>query len=286
MIRAKRAFKFISFLILLVIILSRIPLSAPQEELPSGRQDLEFLEQKLFELVNGERQKRGLPRVSFLRDLSQLAREHSRDMASRGRISHASSDGKSYMERLVDARFYFIAIGENVAFSNKFEPERIHEGLMDSSGHRENILDPAFDQVGIGAVLNKDEGYYVTQDFRRAPVLRDARQVIREIKRDINDLRRRSRLPSLYSSSEADEYALQCSKNMIESKPPPPMPDQFRAVQYHFITSPALDGIQSIYGDKVLEVRFNAVGLGVTFARNEQYPGGCYFIALLLFPGI
>ncbi len=64
------------------------------------------------------------------------------------------------------------------------------------------------------------------------------------------------------------------------------MPDQFRAVQYHFITSPALEGIQKIYADKVIEVRFNAVGLGVTFARNEQYPGGCYFIALLLFPEI
>jgi uncharacterized protein YkwD len=284
--RVKRASRFFSFLFLLVLLLIKIPLSMPQEELPSGKKDLEFLEHKLFELTNRERQKRGLPRVWFSRDLSQLAREHSHDMATNGRISHASSDGRSYMERLVAAKFYFIAIGENVAFSNKFEPELIHEGLMDSSGHRENILDPAFDQVGIGAVLYEDKGYYVTQDFRRAPVLRDARQVEREIKRDINELRRRSRLPSLYSSFDADKYALQCSKNMIEKKPPPPMPNQFRAVQYHFITSPALEGIQSIYADKVIEVRFNAVGLGVTFARNTQYPGGCYFIALLLFPGI
>jgi uncharacterized protein YkwD len=284
--RAKRTFRILSFIFLLVVLLIKIPLSTPQEELPSGKKDLEYLEQRLFELTNIERQRRGLRRVSLSRDLSQLAREHSRDMATNGRISHSSSDGRSYMDRLLDARFYFIAIGENVAFSNKFEPERIHEGLMESSGHRENILDPAFDQVGIGAVLNQDKGYYVTQDFRRAPVLRDTRQVEREIKRDINDLRRRSRLPSLYSSSDADKYALQCSKNMVEEKPPPPMPEQFRAVQYHFITSPALERIQSIYADKVIEVRFNAVGLGITFARNEQYPGGCYFIALLLFPGI
>ena len=284
--RVKRAFRIFSFLFLLALLLIKIPLPAPQEELPSGKKDLEFLEQRLFELANRERQRRGLRKVSLSRDLSQLAREHSRDMATNGRISHSSSDGRSYMDRLVDARFYFIAIGENVAFSNQFEPERIHEGLMDSSGHRKNILDPAFDEVGIGAVLNPDKGYYVTQDFRRAPLLRDTRQVEREIKRDINDLRRRNRLPSLYSSSDADEYALQCSKSMVEEKPPPPMPDQFRAVQYHFITSPALEGIRSIYADKVTEVRFNAVGLGVTFARNGKYPGGCYFIALLLFPGL
>ncbi len=284
--RVKRASRIFSFLFLLVFLLIKIPLSTPQEELPSEKKDLEFLEQRLFELTNRERQRRDLRRVSFSRDLSQLAREHSRDMATNGRISHSSTDGRSYMDRLVDARFYFIAIGENVAFSSKFEPEGIHEGLMESPGHKENILDPAFDEVGIGAVLNKDKGYFVTQDFRRAPVLRDARQVEREIKRDINELRRRSRLPSLYSSSDADKYALECSKNMIEKKAPPPMPDQFRAVQYHFITSPALEGIQKIYADKVIEVRFNAVGLGVTFARNEQYPGGCYFIALLLFPEI
>jgi len=85
--------------------------------------------------------------------------------------------------------------------------------------------------------------------------------------------------------TEADEYALECSQNMEKDRPPPPMPDQFRAIQYYFIRSPALDGIQSFYRDKVLEMRYLAAGLGITFTRNEKYPGGCYFITLLLLPG-
>lgn len=285
MIKAKRAGLFLSFLFLLSILTARIPLCAPQEDLPSGRKDLDGLEYRLFELVNEERIQRGLPAVSFAPDLSGLAREHSRDMASRGRISHASTDGKSYMERLVEAGFYFVAIGENVAFSNAFQPELIHQKLMNSGGHRKNILDPAFDQVGIGAVVDTDRGYFITQDFRKSPVLRNTREVKRQIQRDINEMRRRSRMPSLNFLLDADEYAAQCSQNMVKDSPPPPMPRQFQAIQYHFVTSPALEGIVSYLGDKILEWRYEKAGLGVTFARNEKYPGGCYFIALLLMPG-
>lgn len=285
MISMKRAVQFVSFFFLLVFLSPRISICSPQEELPSREKDLYFLERTLFELINEERQKHGLHLVGYSPDLSQLARKHSQDMASRGRISHASSNGKSYMERLVDEGFYFIAIGENVAFSNAFQPELIHKKLMESPGHRKNILDPNFDQAGIGAVVKKNKGYFVTQDFRRAPVRRNIRELKTEIQRDINSLRRKNRFPPLDFFSEANEYALKCSQNMEKDRPPPPMPDQFRAIQYYFIRSPALDGIQSFYRDKVLEMRYLTAGLGITFARNEKYPGGCYFITLLLLPG-
>jgi hypothetical protein len=205
-------------------------------------------------------------------------------MASRGRISHSSTDGRSYMERLVEEGFYFIAIGENVALSPGYMPERIHQALMKSQGHRENILDPKFDQVGIGAVLKKNKGYFVTQDFRRAPVLRDEEVVKREIQRDMNSIRRTNSLLPIHFFPEADEYAHRCSLNMIKDLRPPPLPREFGNTQYHFITSPALEGAQSIYKDKILDEIYETAGLGVAFGRNAKYPGGSYFITLLLFP--
>jgi uncharacterized protein YkwD len=281
----KRAAKsLVLFFLTLVLFAGTLLCSQQNRELPSRRQDLFSLEKKLIELINEERQKNGLHVVSFSPDLSHLARTHSQDMASRGRISHSSSDGRSYMERLVEEGFYFVAIGENVAFSPGYMPELIHQELMKSPGHRKNILDPKFDQVGIGAVVKKNKGYYVTQDFRKAPVLKDEKVVKREIQRDMNALRRINSLVPLNFDPEADDYARRCSLNTIKKLRPPPLPRHFGNTQYHFISSPALEGAQAIYKDKILDENYETAGLGVAFGRNAKYPGGCYFITLLLFP--
>ena len=281
----KRAAKSRILFFLLIALFPGTLICSPQNiELPSRKQDLFSLERKLFEMINEERQKQGLQVVSFSPDLSHLARTHSQDMASRGEISHSSTDGRSYMERLVEEEFYFIAIGENVAFSNGYMPELIHQKLMESQGHRENILDPSFDQVGIGAVLKKNKGYFITQDFRKSPVLKDEKVVKREIQRDMNALRRTNSLLPLNFFPEADEYAHRCSLNMIKDLRPPPLPRQFGDTQYHFITSPTLEGAQRIYKNRILDENYETAGLGVAFGRNSKYPGGCYFITLLLFP--
>jgi len=285
MILVKRIVKLASIFFFVAALSPRNLVCSPQNlDLPSGKEDLLSLERKLFELINEERQNRGLPVLSFSPALSQLARAHSKDMASRGRISHSSTDGRSYQDRIVNEEYYFIALGENVAFSNGFQPGLIHKKLMQSPGHRENILDPNFDEVGIGAVVKKNKGYFITQDFRRSPVLRDEMEVQREIQRDINDLRRKNFFVPLSFLPDANHYARRCSLNMIEGRRPPPLPRHFGNTQYHFITSPALEDIQPIYKDKILDEIYETAGLGVTFGRNTKYPGGSYFITLLLFP--
>ncbi len=285
MIRVKRAVQIASIFFFVAALFPRSLICSPQSlDLPSRKEDLLSLERKLFELINEERQNRDLPLLSFSQDLSQLARAHSKDMASRGGISHSSTDGRSYRDRVVNEGYYFIALGENVAFSNGFQPGLIHKKLMKSPGHRENILDPNFDEVGIGAVVKKNKGYFITQDFRRSPVLRDENEVQREIQRDINNLRQKNFLVPLGFLPDADHYARRCSLNMIEGRRPPPLPRHFGNTQYHFITSPALEDIQPIYKDKILDEIYETAGLGVAFGRNTKYPGGSYFITLLLFP--
>jgi uncharacterized protein YkwD len=285
MILVKRAAQLASIILFVISLSPGSLVCLPQNlDLPSGKKDLLSLERKLFELINEERQNLGLPVLSFSPELSQLARAHSRDMASRGRISHSSTDGRSYQDRIVNEGYYFIALGENVAFSNGFQPGLIHKKLMESPGHRENILDPSFDEVGIGAVVKKNKGYFITQDFRRSPVLKDETEVQREIQGDINDLRQKNFLVPLSFLPDADVYARRCALNMIEGRRPPPLPSHFGNTQYHFITSPALEDIQPIYKDKILDEIYETSGLGVAFGRNIKYPGGSYFITLLLFP--
>lgn len=284
MVLAKRTLKIIFLCFLLASFFSITLESLPQEELPSSREALYSLEKTLFELVNQERQKRGLHAVRFSADLSRLARSHSQDMASREELTHSSSDGKSYLERLIEADFHFIAIGENVAYSNTYQPELIHKGLMDSPGHRENILTPGFDEVGISAFLRKGSGYYITQDFIRAPLGKGEGEVRKDIQDNMNRLRCENNIVPLLFLPEADAYAYKCSQNSEKGSPPPPLPQRFGSTRYHFITSSSLEDIESIYAKCILDRKYEKAGLGVSYNRNEKFPGGTYFITILLFP--
>jgi uncharacterized protein YkwD len=256
-----------------------------QEKEPSiQKKDASTIEQDLFKLVNRERGKLDLPPLRLSLPLSIVARKHSLDMALRGDISHFSTSGEPYSERLVDGEFYFIKNGENVAFSQTFMSEFIHQGFMDSPGHRANVLDPDFDELGIGVVFKKDKGYYVTQDFVQALAPKGRIEAEAEVEENINKIRRKSSLPPLLFSKEANAYAQQCSLNKIEDRPLPPLPAQFGETHLFYIKSPSFEYLYSKQEDKLLDKNYETAGLGIDFSRNEESPGGTYFITLLLFP--
>lgn len=84
-------------------------------------------------------------------------------MFERGYFSHYSSEGKDVGDRLIEAGIYFNYAGENLALAPDIN--RAHQGLMDSPGHRRNILDPAFGKIGIGVIDGGVYGKMTTQVF-------------------------------------------------------------------------------------------------------------------------
>jgi uncharacterized protein YkwD len=251
---------------------------------PIKKKDVSTIEQDLFNLVNRERQKHDLAPVIFSPPLSVLTRKHSQDMAGREDISHFSTSGEAYSERLVEEGFFFKKNGENVAFSETFMPEFIHQGFMDSPGHRANILDPDFDEVGIGVVFKEDNGYYVTQDFIKSLKPKGREEARAEVEEHINSMRREYSLPPILFSKEANGYAQQCSLNKTEDKPLPPLPSHFGETHLFYFKSPSFEYLYSKRKDKLLDGNYQTAGLGIDFSRHEESPGGTYFITLLLFP--
>jgi uncharacterized protein YkwD len=167
MINSKSAGLFF-LLFLPSVFLSHTPQSSQKvtaQKLPEEKE----IEKKIFLLVNAEREKRNIPKLEFSEILNKLAKGHSSDMAEQEENTHLSSSGEGYTERLVREGIYFITNGENVAVSDTFSAEIIHQSLMESKGHRENILNPDFDLVGIGVIYKKGRGYYITQDFLQSP---------------------------------------------------------------------------------------------------------------------
>ena len=122
------------------------------------------LEAQMLDLVNAEREAAGLRPVAPDPELTEVARAHSADMFARGYFAHLSPDGLSPFDRMTRAGVTFRTAGENLALAPTVRVA--HTGLMNSPGHRANILRPAFGRLGIGIVDGGYRGIMVSQEFR------------------------------------------------------------------------------------------------------------------------
>lgn len=128
---------------------------------PTPRPDLEA---QMLELVNKERAKRGLQPVKADAEMTTVARAHSKDMFARGYFSHYTPEGKDPFDRMKAANVKFIAAGENLALGQTLAI--CHQGLMNSPGHRANILRPNYGRLGIGILDGGIHGLMISQEFR------------------------------------------------------------------------------------------------------------------------
>ncbi|CAL9375127.1 hypothetical protein SUDANB32_00941 [Streptomyces sp. enrichment culture] len=117
---------------------------------------------RVVELVNQERAEAGCAPVTANSTLNTAAQRHSEDMASTGTMSHTGSDGSDPGERITRAGYAWSTYGENVAYGYS-TPEQVMQGWMTSPGHKANILNCSFKEIGVGL-----SGTYWTQDFGTA----------------------------------------------------------------------------------------------------------------------
>jgi uncharacterized protein YkwD len=122
------------------------------------------LEKQMLDLVNQERQAAGLSPLAPDPELTEVARKHSADMFARGYFAHDTPEGKSPFDRMNEAGVRFLTVGENLALAPTIPVA--HTGLMNSPGHRANILRPQFGRVGIGVMDGGMRGLMISQEFR------------------------------------------------------------------------------------------------------------------------
>jgi uncharacterized protein YkwD/uncharacterized membrane protein required for colicin V production len=123
------------------------------------------LEKKMWALVNAERTKRGLNALRWDDRLRDVGRLHSQDMLRRGYFAHADPEGKTVADRMKARDLTYVVVGENLALAPTLPIA--HEGLMESPGHRANILHPEFERLGVGAIDARPYGIMFTQVFAK-----------------------------------------------------------------------------------------------------------------------
>lgn len=133
-----------------------------QPQVPST-DEITAMEQEVIRLVNEERSKVGLTALKSNTKLSSVARLKSQDMRTNNYFSHTSPTYGSPFEMIKQFGVSYSYAGENIA-KGQTSAKAVVDAWMNSTGHRENILNSNYTEIGVG--LDKN-GYYWTQMFIR-----------------------------------------------------------------------------------------------------------------------
>jgi uncharacterized YkwD family protein len=120
-------------------------------------------EQSMLSLVNQARSKAGSSPLHIDASLAKLARMKAQDMVNKGYFSHTSPTYGSPFDMLKSYGVDYSYAGENLAGAATVQSA--HDNLMDSPGHRDNILNQNFTRVGIGMVSSEAYGRIYVQIF-------------------------------------------------------------------------------------------------------------------------
>jgi len=117
---------------------------------------------KILQLTNIEREKVGLHKLTLWNELSIVAMEKSKDMATFNYFAHISPNYGSPFEMMTSFGIKYMAAAENLAYGQR-TPEEVVQAWMNSKGHKDNILNRSYNRIGIGVYF--DRAYYWTQMF-------------------------------------------------------------------------------------------------------------------------
>ena len=125
---------------------------------------------EIIALTNKERIAAGLPALSFEQHLGAMATAKANDMIQKQYFAHVSPDGIDLTKLAQTHGYLYLNVGENLALGDFTSSADVVSGWMHSPGHRANILNKNFTQIGVSAVLGNYEGrnvWYAVQEFGR-----------------------------------------------------------------------------------------------------------------------
>src|SRR5262249_13157073 len=131
--------------------------------------DAGAVEREIFELANRDRGRGGLPPLAWDDRAAAIARLHSEEMRDKEYVAHVSPTTGTAGDRAKAGGLATPLLLENLA--RAYSPSEAEDGLMNSPGHRANLMSPSATHLGVGVALGRPVGgqreLYVTQLFFR-----------------------------------------------------------------------------------------------------------------------
>jgi uncharacterized protein YkwD len=242
--------------------------------------------QRLLALVNRDRRKAGLPELEWNEAVAGVARGHSEEMRRTQVVAHISPTTGSASDRIRAAGLKSPVVLENVA--RAYGVSEAHAGLMDSPGHRQNLLSPLATHVGIGVVLGElvsgRPEMFVTQVFTRVNRLVDLRAAAAALQEPLSTKRRIARAAPLEHVAQRVAEAL--AKGIAREQAWKQVNAEVNALgkQYKKIDSviTAVTDVSTADPAALLVGTADQVGIGVAQGPHPKLGDGARWIVLLI----
>jgi uncharacterized protein YkwD len=255
------------------------PAAATAPDIPFSDYDPEA-EQQLLDLANQARAQASLPPLTLDAGMSRAARTHATKMLAARQLSHQFNGELSLPKRLAATTHTQLdQEGENIALD--FDAAPAHQHLMLSSPHRANLLNPAYNVVGLGVVRNGDQ-LYIVQDFGHALPNYSVTEVKDRIAATVQQSRHQDNQPDLTRRDlpTADEAACSMAQaDKLGTSPVHQLAQRYTVLTY---TSLHPETLPANSGSALSAHNLHSFSVGVCYARTETYPTGVYWVVLSL----
>lgn len=255
------------------------PAAAKAPDIPFNRYEVEA-EQQMLALANQSRHLAGAPPLTLDPGLSQAARIHAQAMLSARQLSHQFDGEPSLPQRLAATTdLQLDQEAENVALD--YDAQHGHEHLMLSPPHRANLLNPAYNVVGLGVVQSEGR-LYIVQDFGHALPSYTVTDWKDRVAASVSQLRAQSSRPQLPRRDllVADEAA--CSMARADKLGTPAvrkLAERFTVLAYTSLHPETLPNGATL---ALAGGNLHSYSIGACYARTQTYPTGAYWIVLSL----
>jgi uncharacterized protein YkwD len=237
-------------------------------------------EEQLLTLANQSRRQAGAAPLTMDVGLSQAARIHAQAMFEARRLSHQFDGEPSLPHRLAAiTQLQLEQEGENVALD--YDAEHGHQHLMLSAPHRANLLNPAYNVVGLGVVRNGDR-LYIVQDFGSALRKYSLAEVKEHVAASVKQTRRQASRAELQRRDGLGADDAACSMAQADKLGTPPvrkLAESSNVLTYTSLHPETLpDGAARLIAGRNLHSFY----IGACYGRTDTYPTGVYWVVLSL----
>ncbi len=244
--------------------------------------ELRKSEKKMLDLVNIERGKCGTDKLTFNSRLYKVAMAHNVKMADEDILAHNFHQYKKLSQRMIDVNLFFCTAGENIAFSDTFSSKEIHDAFVKSPSHHENLINKNFKQCGI-AILETDRGFYITQEFAEIILPISEENILKKMNESIGKW-------NLFCDKDiTDKMYLvhgkilnNLSKQLLCKGVLKEIPKSLEGFDMLTVISNKIEDIELSIKNSNKERTFGSYAMGITFGRNNKYPGGALAVVFIL----
>lgn len=276
-------------------------LAATAEQREAPFKDEKDAEQQLLALLQADRARYGLPRLLWNPRLAEVARAHSKEMMELGAVAHVSPRTGDASSRVRRAGLLAPVLLENLA--RAYSPLEAERGLMDSPGHRANVLNRVVTEAGIGVQIGKVGNgpdavreLWVTQLFLRPPEPFDPVRTPQLALARVQQLRHDAQQPPLRQDPTLMELAAQTAEALSQGRLPEdrvgePVQAALQKLSGHFrvvrtVLALATDVRQLSPSPALLDAAASDLGLAaapvpVSGERGKQAGGAVYVVIVV-----